>query len=153
MRFRDIVTGWFGKMSDLLVFKILIFFNICEKGKRLNGKAIVLFEGYEIREYIVGDSGFFLLLWLIIFYRGKGFFENEVDFNRRYFVIRMVVRRVLVRLKEMWKIIYGIMWRFDKYKLLRIIFVCCLFYNIIIDLEDEVEDEMSLCYRYDVGYR
>ncbi|KAH9624376.1 hypothetical protein KSS87_011888, partial [Heliosperma pusillum] len=78
MRFRDIVTGWPGKLSDLGVLKSSTLFNLCEKGKRLNGKNINLSEKFETREYIVGDSGFPLLPWLITPYQGKCLSETEL---------------------------------------------------------------------------
>lgn len=153
MRFRDIVTGWPGKLTDSLVLKTSNFFKLSEKGKRLNGKAIILPEGSEIREYIVGDVGFPLLPWLVTPYKGKGLSQTETEFNRRHFATRMVARRALARLKEMWKIIHGAMWRPDKNRLPRIILVCCLLHNIVIDLKDEVQDEMSLYHNHDAGYR
>lgn len=153
MRFRDIVTGWPGKLSDSLVLETSNFFKLCEKGKRLSGKTVILPEGSEIREYIVGDSGLPLLPWLVTPYEGKGLTETENEFNRRHFATRMVARRALARLKEMWKIIHGAMWRPDKHKLPRIILVCCLLHNIIIDMDDEVQDEMCLYHNHDEGYR
>ncbi|XP_057952903.1 protein ALP1-like isoform X2 [Malania oleifera] len=153
MRFRDIVTGWPGKMDDSLVLQSSNFFKLCEKGKKLNGKKMELSEESELREYIVGDSGFPLLPWLVTPYQGKELPESRAEFNRRHFATRMVAQRALARLKEMWKIIQGVMWRPDKHKLPRIILVCCLLHNIVIDLEDEVQDEMPLSHLHDSGYR
>ncbi|GAB4860201.1 hypothetical protein Ancab_040427 [Ancistrocladus abbreviatus] len=153
MRFRDIITGWPGKISDNMVLQSSNFFKLCEKGKRLNGKRIELPEGTEVGEYIIGDSGFPLLPWLITPYPGKDLPEPKGEFNRRHFATRMVAQRALTRLKEMWKIIRGSMWRPDKHRLPRIILVCCLLHNIIIDMEDEVQDEMPLSYHHDSGYR
>ncbi|KAL2899077.1 Protein ALP1-like [Bienertia sinuspersici] len=155
MRLRDIVTGWPGKMSDSLVLKSSNFFKLCEKGKRLNGKTVLFSQGSELREYIVGDSGFPLLPWLMTPYRGKGkgLSEVQTDFNKRHFATRMVARRALARLKEMWKIIHGAMWRPDKHRLPRIILVCCLLHNIVIDMEDDVQDEISLSHCHDESYR
>ncbi|XP_043698823.1 protein ALP1-like [Telopea speciosissima] len=153
MRFRDIVTGWPGSMSDSLVLRSSGFFNLCEKGKRLNGKQIELSKGSEVREYIIGDAGFPLLPWLVVPYQGKELSETRAEFNKRLFATRMVAQRALARLKEMWRIIQGVMWRPDKNKLPRIILVCCLLHNIVIDLEDEVQDEMPLSHHHDSGYR
>ncbi|XP_042485840.1 protein ALP1-like [Macadamia integrifolia] len=153
MRFRDIVTGWPGSMSDSLVLRSSGFFKLCEKGQRLNGKQIELSKGSEVREYIIGDAGFPLLPWLLVPYQGKELFETRAEFNKRHFATRMVAQRALARLKEMWRIIQGVMWRPDKNKLPRIILVCCLLHNIVIDLEDEVQDEMPLSHHHDSGYR
>ncbi|CAO2839978.1 unnamed protein product [Amaranthus hypochondriacus] len=153
MRFRDIVTGWPGKMSDSLVLTTSNFFKLCEKGKRLNGKSVILSDGSEIQEYIVGDLGFPSLPWLITPYRDKVLSDTQMDFNKRHFATRMVARRALARLKETWKIINGDMWRPDKHKLPRIILVCCLLHNIAIDMHDEVQDEISLSHCHDENYR
>lgn len=153
MRLRDIVTGWPGKLSDSLVLKTSNFFKVCEKGNGLNGKPVFLSEGSEIREYIVGDSGFPLLPWLVTPYKGKGLSEIQTDFNKRHFATRLVARRALARLKEMWRIIHGTMWRPDKHRLPRIILVCCLLHNIAIDMEDDVQDEVPLSHSHDENYR
>ncbi|XP_010253295.1 PREDICTED: putative nuclease HARBI1 [Nelumbo nucifera] len=153
MRFRDIVTGWPGSLNDSIVLQNSGFFKLCEKGKRLNGKKMKLSEGSEVREYIIGDVGFPLLPWLVTPYQGKDLSESSTEFNKRHFATRVVAHRALARLKEMWRIVQGVMWRPDKHKLPRIILVCCLLHNIVIDLEDEVQDEMPLSHNHDSGYR
>lgn len=153
MRFRDVVTGWPGKMDDYDVLQRSTFFQLCEKGERLNGKKMKLSEGTELREYIVGDSGFPILPWLITPYRGKENSESKVEFNKRHFATRVVAQRALTRLKEMWKIIQGVMWRPDKNRLPRIILVCCILHNIVIDMEDDVYDELVLSHHHDTGYK
>ncbi|KAK5846806.1 hypothetical protein PVK06_003105 [Gossypium arboreum] len=153
MRFRDIVTGWPGKIDEWLVFQSSNFYELCDKGERLNGKNFMLPEGSEIREYIIGDVGYPLLPYLIIPYEGKELPELRAEFNKRHSATWLVAHRALARLKEMWKIIQGVMWRPDKHKLPRIILVCCLLHNIVIDLEDDVQDEMPLSHDHDSGYR
>ncbi|XP_010905715.1 protein ALP1-like isoform X1 [Elaeis guineensis] len=153
MRFRDIVTGWPGSMNELLVLHNSGFFKLCEKGARLNGKKMELSEGSEVREYIIGDASFPLLPWLLTPYQGKDLSDSRVEFNKRHCATRMVAQRALARLKDMWKIVQGKMWRPDKHRLPRIILVCCLLHNIVIDLEDEVRDEMPLSHHHDTNYK
>lgn len=153
MKFRDIITGWPGKMEDWLVFQSSTFYKLCDNGDRLNGKKLNLSEGLDIREYIVGDSGFPLLPYLVTPYEGKELPEPKAEFNRRHNATRLVAQRAFARLKEMWKIIHGVMWRPDKHKLPRIILVCCLLHNIVIDMEDEFQDELPLSYDHDEGYK
>lgn len=153
MRFRDIITGWPGSLSESSVLQNSGFFKLSQEGKRLNGKKIELSEGTYLREYIVGDAGFPLLPWLLTPYQGKGLSVIQSEFNKRHSATRMVARRALARLKQMWKIIQGVMWRPDTNKLPRIILVCCLLHNIVIDLEDGVQDEMFLSNKHDLGYR
>ncbi|XP_042954335.1 protein ALP1-like [Carya illinoinensis] len=152
MRFRDIVTGWPGKMKDWVVFESSNFYKLCEKGERLNGKDLELSERSGIREYIIGDLGYPLLPYLIIPYEGTELPESREEFNRRHHATRIVAQRALARLKDMWRIIQGVMWRPDKHRLPRIILVCCLLHNIIIDMDDEAQDEVPLSHNHDSGY-
>ncbi|XP_057479536.1 protein ALP1-like [Actinidia eriantha] len=153
MRFRDVVTGWPGKMNDFDVLQRSTFFKLCEKGERLNGNKIRLSEGTELSEYIVGDLGFPLLPWLVTPYQGKDLSDPKVEFNKRHFATRVVAQRAMARLKEMWRIIQGVMWRPDKNRLPRIILVCCILHNIVIDMEDDVLDELALSHNHDTGYK
>ncbi|KAA8543938.1 hypothetical protein F0562_021885 [Nyssa sinensis] len=153
MRFRDIVSGWPGKMNDSSVLQSSSIFKLCEKGERLNGNKMKLSEGTELREYIVGDSGFPLFPWLVTPYQGKELSGSRAEFNKRHFDTRIVAPRALARLKEMWRIIQGVMWRPDKHRLPRIILVCCILHNIVIDMEDAVLDELPLSHHHDSIYR
>lgn len=156
MKFRDIVTGWPGKLEDWSIFESSNFNKLCDKGERLNGKKLKLSEGSEIREYIIGDSGYPLLPYLVVPYKEKELLESEAKthFNKLHLATRMVAQRALTRLKEMWRIIRGNMWRPDKHRLPRIILVCCLLHNIVIDMQDEVKDELLYLYHnnHDSGY-
>ncbi|PKI36404.1 hypothetical protein CRG98_043186 [Punica granatum] len=145
MRFLDIVTGWPGKMSESSIFQNSNFYRLCKEGKRLNEK---------IGEYIVGDSGYPLLPFLITPYEGTELSESSIKFNKRHLEVALVAQRALKRLKDNWGIIRGVMWRPDRHKLPRIILVCCLLHNIAIDLEDEVQIELPACSsNHDPGYR
>nr|GLL40213.1 putative nuclease HARBI1 [Ipomoea trifida]GMD55884.1 putative nuclease HARBI1 [Ipomoea batatas] len=153
MRFLDVLAGLPGSMSDTQVLKNSRFFALAEEGKRLNSKKLKLSDGTEIREYIVGDSGFPLLPWLLTPYQGRGLSDYQSELNKRHYATRKVAQRALARLKERWKIIQGIMWRPDKHKLPRIILVCCILHNILIDLDDEIQNEALLSHNHDPDYR
>ncbi|KAL0919603.1 hypothetical protein M5K25_011707 [Dendrobium thyrsiflorum] len=152
MRFRDIVTGWPGSMNEFAILHDSGFFKLCEKGLRLNGK-MELKDGSEISEYIIGDSAFPLLHWLLTPYQGKDLCASMIEFNKRHSATRIVAQRALARFKDMWRIVQGEMWRPDKHKLPRIILVCCILHNIVIDQEDEVRDEMVLSHHHDLNYK
>ncbi|KAI4382844.1 hypothetical protein MLD38_008753 [Melastoma candidum] len=153
MRFLDVVTGWPGKLSNASVLRSSSLFELCNTGTALNVKKVRLCEGAEIGEYIVGDSGFPLLPWLLTPYKGKALLGLEREFNKRHYATRMVAKRALARLKDMWKIIEGVMWMPDRNKLPRIILVCCVLHNIVIDMEDDAQDEVPLAFDHDPGYR
>uniref|UniRef100_A0A2P2N043 DDE Tnp4 domain-containing protein n=1 Tax=Rhizophora mucronata TaxID=61149 RepID=A0A2P2N043_RHIMU len=53
----------------------------------------------------------------------------------------------------MWRIIHGVMWLPDKNRLPRIIFVCCLLHNIVVDMKDKVLDELPSSRCHDSDYR
>lgn len=112
------------------------FFSLCDEGKRLNGKKIKLSEETQVREYVIGDVGFPLMEWLLTPYKGRRLSDSQVEFNKRIYATRLVAQSALARLKDTWRIINGVMWRPDKNRLPRIILVCCLLHNIVIDLED-----------------
>ncbi|XP_050386369.1 protein ALP1-like [Argentina anserina] len=152
MRFRNIVTGWPGSLSDDIVLRSSGFFKLCEEGICLNGQKMVLTEGTEVREYIVGDSGFPLLEWLMTPYQGIKLSDDKSEFNKRLCATQMVARRAFVRLKQMWKLIQGALWLPDKNKLPRIVLVCCILHNIVIDMEDQMQDEMPLSNHHDSNY-
>lgn len=138
MRFLDVVSGFPGSFSDADVLQGSCFYELSEQGKRLNGEKIMLSKEVELREYIVGHEGLPLLPWLITPYHGKELSEIKKNYNDRHNVTWKVAANALAKLKENWGIIHGIMWRPDKHKLPRIILVCCLLHNILIDLEDGI---------------
>lgn len=152
LRFRAIVAGWPGKMNDSSVLQSSSFHKQCQNGEKLNGNKIFLSEETELREYIIGDSGFPLLPWLVTPYQGKELSETKLDFNKRLLATHFVAQKALARLKEVWRMIKGDMWRPDKHKLPRFILVCCILHNIIIDMEEDLE-ELPSSLQHDPGYR
>ncbi|KAI4340386.1 hypothetical protein MLD38_025227 [Melastoma candidum] len=78
MRFLDIVTGWPGRMNEYMVFKSSCFDQLCEN-EELLGEESTLADGTSLREYIVGDSGYRLLPYLITPYHGKEVAESGMS--------------------------------------------------------------------------
>lgn len=138
MRFLDIVSGFPGSFSDADVLQSSCFYELSEQGKRLNGEKISLSKEVELREYIVGHQGLPLLPWLLTPFNGNKLSETKRSYNDRHNATWKVAANALAKLKEDWGIIQGVMWRPDKDKLPRIILVCCLLHNILIDLEDGI---------------
>ncbi|KDP29866.1 hypothetical protein JCGZ_18441 [Jatropha curcas] len=152
MRIRDVIVGYPGSLSDALVLQNSSFYKLSEEGKRLNGKKIKLMEGAELGEYIIGDAGFPLLPWLLTPFQ-HALPGHQAEFNKLHSAARVVAQIALARLKEMWRIMHGVMWLPDKNKLPRIIFVCCLLHNIVIDMEDKALEEMPMSHHHDKDYR
>jgi hypothetical protein len=141
MRFMDIVTGWPGSIKDSIILQSSGLFKLFEKGERLNGSKLKLSDGSEIGEYLIGDAGYPLLPWLLTPYQEKDLIEAEAEFNRKHSAARIVAPRTLAKFKDTWRFLQGEMWRPDKHRLPRIIHVCCLLHNIVIDLQEEETDE------------
>ncbi|KAJ4812875.1 nuclease [Rhynchospora pubera] len=153
MRFLDLVTGLPGSMTFARLLKCSGFFKLCEAGNRLNGPVKLYKENEEIREFIVGDSGFPLLHWLMTPFEGRNLSGPCEGFNKTVVAVRLVAAKALARLKGSWRILHKVMWRPDKHKLPSIVLVCCLLHNIIIDYGDELPDGVALPDHHDVGYK
>lgn len=153
MRFLDIVTGWPGSMTMSRLLKCSGFYKLCENGNRLNGPLKVSAEGMEIREFIVGDSAYPLLPWLMIPYIGKGISAPMTIFNEKHRDVNLLATRALSQLKGVWRILSKVMWRPDKHKLPSIILVCCLLHNIMIDNRDILHPDLMLSDHHDNGYK
>jgi hypothetical protein len=127
---------------------------LCEKGERLNGSKLKVSDGSEVGEYLIGDAGYPLFSWLLTPYQEKDLTESSTEFNRRHLAARTVAPRTLAKFKDTWKFLQGEMWRPDKHKLPRIIHVCCLLHNIIIDLKEAgVEEPPASSSDHDANYR
>ncbi|MQM14556.1 hypothetical protein Taro_047492 [Colocasia esculenta] len=153
MRFLDIVTGWPGSMTLSRLLKCSGFSKLCESGKRLNGTIKLTTDKMEIREFIVGDSAYPLLPWLMTPYEGKSLSAPKAVFNSRHKAVRYLAAMAFSQLKGAWRILHKVMWRPDKHKLPSIILVCCLLHNIIIDSGDKLHDDVPLADHHDIGYK
>ncbi|XP_024988754.1 protein ALP1-like [Cynara cardunculus var. scolymus] len=153
LRFRDIVAGWPGSLTDETIHKKSTFFRLCQEGKKFNGKKRELSEGTEIEEFIIGNSGFPLLPWLITPYQGDELSYSEAKFNRMVTKTQKVAQKAFAKLKENWKIIQKLMWRPDKDRLPKIILTCCALHNILIDMKDEVQEGLVFSDRTGLNYR
>ncbi|KAG9160807.1 hypothetical protein Leryth_008639 [Lithospermum erythrorhizon] len=152
LRFLDIVTGWPGSLTNSQLLRGSTFHNLAEEGNRLNGRKLDLSDKTELREYIIGDPGFPLLPWLLTPYQGRGLSDVQCNFNKRLKETHKVAQRALAKLKETWKIIHGTMWRPAKNHLPRVILVCCILHNILIDLQDKVQSNISFSEDHDPSY-
>ncbi|XP_044981066.1 protein ALP1-like [Hordeum vulgare subsp. vulgare] len=154
MRFTDIVTGWPGSMKESSILHSSGLFRLCENGVRLNGGKLMVSDGSEVGEYVIGDAGYPLLPWLLTPYQENDLSDLKVEFNKRHSAARTVALKALARFKDTWKFLQGEMWRPDKHKLPRIIHVCCLLHNIVIDMEEDAAmDDAQISHDHDANYR
>ncbi|KAJ0947439.1 putative harbinger transposase-derived nuclease domain-containing protein [Helianthus annuus] len=153
MRFVDVVSGFPGRMTKNGVLHQSEMFRLAQKGEKLNGNRVELSKRTTIPEYLVGDSGFRLLPWLMTPYHDVELNEDQIEYNKRHLATRSVASRALKKLKEVWTVIEGGMWRPNRHKLPRIILACCILHNIQIEYEgDGVSDESMTLFDHDPGY-
>lgn len=145
MRFLVVVTGWPGSLSDAVALNSSAFCRLAKDGKV--GKKIGISKETELGEYIVGDTGFPLMPRLLTPCQGCKLSDAEDKFNEQINAMNIVAKRALTRLKEIWRVINGAMWRPDKNRLSRIIL-----HNIVLDLEGaDVDSEELLSHEHDQG--
>lgn len=137
LKFRSVIAGWPGKMNASSILQSSSLFKQCQQGEKLDRKKMFVSGETELREYIIGDTAYPLLPWLLTPYQGGRFRKTKADFNERLLATHFVAHRALARLKEVWRMMKGDLWRPDKHRLPRLILVCCILHNIVIDMEED----------------
>ncbi|XP_044955102.1 putative disease resistance protein RGA4 [Hordeum vulgare subsp. vulgare] len=139
MRFRNIWLGSAGSINHINILYDSHLFNGCEKGGRLNGSKLkVALDGSEVGEYIIGDTGYPLLPWLLTPYQEEDLSDTKAEFNRRHSAARTCALKAMARLKDTWKCLQGeVWWPANLETLSKIIYACCRLHNIVIELEDD----------------
>jgi hypothetical protein len=138
LRFTNI---WFGLSSSMNQSSILHgsgLFELCEKGEWLNGSKLKVSDGSEVGEYIIGDAEYPLLPWLLTPYQENDLPDSKADFNTRHSTARNVALRALARFKDTWKYLQGeTSCPVSLDSLDKVIYVCCMLHNIVVDMEDD----------------
>ncbi|GJV07643.1 harbinger transposase-derived nuclease [Tanacetum coccineum] len=127
LRFRNITAGSPGCLTDERILKSSAFVTVCNKGERLNGKQKVLSEGNKIEEYIVGNSGFPLLKWLLTPYQGRDFV-----------ILKLSLMKMFVENNTKWQMKLSLKLKAELK---------------IIKGEDEVQDRLVFSNCHDLAYR
>ncbi|WVZ48970.1 LOW QUALITY PROTEIN: hypothetical protein U9M48_000355, partial [Paspalum notatum var. saurae] len=130
--FTNIVTGWLGSMKESSILHSSGLFRLSDKGKAIRWIRDCGILGRRLRLPPSSLSPY------AIPRKGSD----------------RVATRTLAKFKDTWKFLLGEMWRPDKHKLPRIIHVCCLLHNIVIDLEETAIDEQRVSSsNHDENYR
>ncbi|XP_051195381.1 disease resistance protein RGA2 isoform X2 [Lolium perenne] len=139
MRFTTIWLASSGSMSQSGLLQDSELFKECEKGTLLNGSKLkVALDGSEIGEYFIGDAGYPLLPWLLTPYQELGLLNSKTEFNRRHSAVTTCITKVLARFKDTWKYLQGeTSCPVSLDSLDKVIYVCCMLHNIVVDMEDD----------------
>ncbi|KAK1428752.1 hypothetical protein QVD17_17592 [Tagetes erecta] len=155
MRFIDVVSRYPGHTTKEEILRESKIFELARDEEMLNGNVAELPDGTKIREYLVGDSSYPLLPWLITPYHDvdEELTNDQTEFNKRHLATRRVACCALKKLKEVWAVNEGGMWQPERYKLQKIISACCILHNINIDTEgDAIANEFMTSCDHDPGY-
>ena len=101
--FRDINVGWPGSVHDARVLAHSALFRKAEEGTILNGQSRQI-EGCTIPVFLIGNSAYPLLKWLIKPYPENDHMTEQCwNFNYQISRARIVVENVFGRLKASWR--------------------------------------------------
>jgi hypothetical protein len=148
MRFRSLQI-FPGSCNGPTILQRSDISKLCEKGEFLNGsKMKVSSDGPEVGEYIIGDATNPLLPWLITPYQfEEDPFDSKAGFNRRHTETTTTTLQALTRLKDTWKLLNRMMLRGPEPEDInivhRILHVCCVLHNIVIDMEGDAGAAME----------
>jgi hypothetical protein len=75
------------------------------------------------------------------------------DYNHKQISTRIVVEQAFGRLKGVWRVLHCPIWNPDEKLVPKLIYVCCLLHNIILEHNDIVDDSVPLIGHHDGGRR
>ncbi|GJR99720.1 ALP1-like protein [Tanacetum coccineum] len=154
-RFLDVSAGWPSTTKPELVLRQSELFSSVEETRELlNGATYQLNDGTDIPQYILGDSCFPLLPWLITPYKkplldsddggGEGDEGGMKEaFNSVHSRGMELVDTAFGRLRARWKILSK-EWKEESIESFPYVVVaCCLLHNFLIKSNEEFPDEDS----------
>ncbi|XP_043700260.1 protein ALP1-like [Telopea speciosissima] len=145
-RFLDVSAGWPSYMSpDTILRKTKLFQRVEESKELLNGPALELGDGKSAPQYILGDSCFPLLPWLL-----TPFPESNIDdelsssqqsFNSAHSRGIELVDKAFGRVKGRWKLL-SMRWKEEGMEFLPFVIVtACLLHNFLIKCKESLPNE------------
>ncbi|MCO5546701.1 hypothetical protein L7F22_000137 [Adiantum nelumboides] len=141
LHFLDVFAGFPGPTNDKRVLQNNSFLRLAQASQRLQGP-IFCKHGYTVREYIIGDGGYYPLRWLLIPFL-QPCTPSQSRYNFKLSSSCMVVERAFERLKNAWRILDGTIKNPDIYKVPKVIAACCMLHNLAIDDGMDIDNEMD----------
>ncbi|XP_062409140.1 uncharacterized protein LOC134100105 [Sardina pilchardus] len=153
LKFWDINVGRPGKVHDARVFSLS---SLCERGSAgtLLPQYTEMFEGVDIPLFLLGDSAYPLLNWLMKPYpEGGRVTPQQLNFNHRLSQARMAVERAFGRLKGRWRCLYKECEAHITF-VSRIVSACCVLHNYCEEHNEEfLEGDIAVVEAEDVGHQ
>ncbi|KAF3669765.1 putative NEDD8 ultimate buster 1-like [Capsicum annuum] len=142
-RFLDVSAGWPGSMRpETVLQKSKLYLGVEESKEYLNGSAFELNDGNLIPQYILGDSCFPILPWVLTPYKGLSEEDGaEMAFNSVHRKGMELVGKAFGRVREKWKLLAK-KWNEQCVEAFPFVIVtCCLLHNFLIKCSEAVTDE------------
>lgn len=149
-RFLDVSAGWPGCLKPEDVLKRSKIFNGVEESKEyLNGPSFELYSGNSVSQYILGDSCYPLLPWLLTPYGDKNreLGSSEMAFNGVHCKGMELVETAFAKVKKRWKLV-GKKWKEQCIEAFPFVIVaCCLLHNFLIKCSEVLPEENAEGYQ------
>ncbi|CAA2995623.1 Hypothetical predicted protein [Olea europaea subsp. europaea] len=143
-RFLDVSAGWPGgeKPEDILK-KSKLFAGVEDSKEYLNGPPFELNNRNSIPQYILGNSYYPLLPWLLTPFTEKNgeLSSTELAFNKVHGRSMELVETAFAKVKKRWKVL-GKKWKEQCVEAFPFVIVsCCLLHNFLIKCSEVMPDE------------
>ncbi|KAG9138659.1 hypothetical protein Leryth_018553, partial [Lithospermum erythrorhizon] len=141
-RFLDVSAGWPSSLSgDDIIRKSMLFCGVEDSKVYLNGSSYTLSDGNSIPQYVLGESCFPLLPWLLTPYKRSNedgeLSESEKVFNYVHSKGMELVKKAFGEVKSRWKLVAK-NWKEQCVEAFPdVIVACCLLHNFMIKSGDE----------------
>ena len=138
-KFIDAVAGFPGSAHDSRVLRNSFIYDEAEQGNILQAPRVNI-DGHEIGPYLVGDSAYPLLPWLIKPFPEGTRDPEEKTFNKELSTARVTVERAFGILKGRWRVLQKRLDSSLKFAIKTTI-ACIVLHNFCIQANDDWDDE------------
>ncbi|KAJ6863441.1 hypothetical protein NC652_040096 [Populus alba x Populus x berolinensis] len=144
-RFLDISAGWPSSMEPVAIFRqtrLYLGVEDSRESELLKGPTYMLSDGCSIPQYVMGDSCFPLLPWLLTPYSEQDSFGSaEREFNVAHSRAMKLVSTAFGRVKARWQLLAR-RWKEDSLEFLPFVIVMgCVLHNFLIKWGEPLPEE------------
>uniref|UniRef100_A0A2N9J877 DDE Tnp4 domain-containing protein n=1 Tax=Fagus sylvatica TaxID=28930 RepID=A0A2N9J877_FAGSY len=151
-RFLDVFAGWPSMMKpETILHQTKLYLGVEESRELLNGPMYDLTDGNSVPQYILGESCFPLLPWLLTPYiranEEDSFGSSEREFNSVHGRAMGLVGTAFGRLGARWQLLSK-RWKEESIEFMPFVIVTgCLLHNFLIKYNEPMPDENVRCLR------
>lgn len=148
-RFLDVSAGWPSTLRpEAILHQTKLYLGVEESRELLSGPSYLLSDGNSIPQYILGDSGFPLLPWLLTPYANTDeepcSSSMEKAFNSVHSRAMALVGTAFGRLRTRWQLLSK-QWKEECMEFLPFVVVTgCLLHNFLIKCSEPMPDDEKL---------